>query len=259
MISLNKTVQVKGLDIGVDRPKICVPLVGKTIDELVITSEKITTYDMDLVEWRVDFFQEVEQLDQVKKALVKLRSVISKVPILFTFRTAKEGGEKAISDEYYLELNKEIMQTGQIDLVDIELYTPAPIRDQLLKKAQLYDVKTIVSNHEFDKTPPKEEIIARLQQAEVLGADISKIAVMPNKPHDVLTLLSATEEMHRIHTNIPIITMAMGGMGLISRLSGELFGSCLTFAAVDQTSAPGQVSVNELLPILNIINKNIGN
>lgn len=46
-----------------------------------------------------------------------------------------------------------------------------------------------------------------------LGADISKIAVMPQSTEDVLTLLSATEEMRRCYADRPVLTMSMAGTG----------------------------------------------
>ncbi len=64
-----------------------------------------------------------------------------------------------------------------------------------------------------------------------LGADLPKIAVMPQNEKDVLVLLEATNEMFKIYADRPIITMSMSGMGVISRLCGEIFGSALTFGA----------------------------
>mgnify|MGYP000529625487 CR=1 FL=1 len=79
-----------------------------------------------------------------------------------------------------------------------------------------------------------------------LGADIPKIAVMPTCKQDVITLLSATLEMSEKYADRPIITMSMAGTGVISRLTGETFGSALTFGAASKASAPGQIGVNEL-------------
>ena len=90
-----------------------------------------------------------------------------------------------------------------------------------------------------------------------LGADIPKIAVMPKCKLDVLELLEATTIMAEQYADRPIITMSMAGQGMISRLCGEVFGSCLTFGAVDKASAPGQINVGELAKVLNIINKSI--
>ena len=72
---------------------------------------------------------------------------------------------------------------------------------------------------------------------------------------DVVTLLAATEEMSTKHANRPIITMSMGGLGLVSRLSGETFGSALTFGAAKAASAPGQISVDKLATILEVMHE----
>ena len=119
------------------------------------------------------------------------------------------------------------------------------------------DVYVIVSNHDFDKTPAKEEIIARLRKAQELGADLPKIAVMPRNAADVLTLLEATNTMFEQYADRPIITMSMAGKGIVSRLAGEIFGSALTFGAAKKASAPGQVPVTELRNILSLINRSL--
>lgn len=87
---------------------------------------------------------------------------------------------------------------------------------------------------------------------EELGVDILKLAVMPNSPKDVLALLSVTEEMKSLTKN-PIVTISMGSLGSISRISGETFGSSVTFGAIGKVSAPGQISVETLFDILNAI------
>lgn len=79
-----------------------------------------------------------------------------------------------------------------------------------------------MSNHDFAGTPAEEEIISRLRRAQELGGDLPKIAVMPNSAGDVLTLLAATVKMQELYADRPIITMSMGGEGVISRLAGEI-------------------------------------
>lgn len=90
-----------------------------------------------------------------------------------------------------------------------------------------------------------------------LGADIPKIAVMPNSKKDVLVLLAATEEMSSEYADRPIITMSMAGTGVISRLCGEVFGSALTFGAAKKASAPGQMEVNNLETVLQLLHKSL--
>ena len=88
-----------------------------------------------------------------------------------------------------------------------------------------------MSNHDFDKTPSFDEITGRLIGMKKLGADVAKLACMPNSAKDVLTLLSATESVKSQYPDEPIITMSMGKLGAISRISGEIFGSALTFGS----------------------------
>ena len=240
------TVQVKNVTIGEGLPKIIVPIVGQTKDEIIAAAKSFANVELDIVEWRVDWFEGVFDFDQVKDVAQALRDVLQDTPILFTFRTAKEGGEKAIEPEAYVELNQNIAKTGLVDLVDVEAFTGDDYVAQIIEVAHQNNVKVVASNHDFDKTPDQADIVSRLRKMQEQGADIPKIAVMPNNKKDVLTLLAATEEMATNYADRPIITMSMAGTGLISRLCGEVFGSAATFGAVGKVSAPGQMNAADL-------------
>ena len=113
----------------------------------------------------------------------------------------------------------------------------------------------VCSSHDFAKTPPRAELVSRMVQMQQAGADLPKLAVMPQCRSDVLELLAATAEMAELHPETPVITMSMGALGAVSRLAGETFGSAMTFANPGQASAPGQVSldiVNEVLDALHL-------
>lgn len=252
---MEKIVEVRNLKLGEGIPKICVPLVGKTDEEIISEAKGLKGLKLDLIEWRVDHYEGVCELDKVKNILSSLRSEVGELPILFTFRSKKEGGEREISDEYYAELNKKIAETKMVDLIDVELFTGDEIVKDIVEFAHQNDVKVIMSNHDFFKTPEKEEIIKRLCKMQDMGADLPKIAVMPNTSEDVVTLLAATEEMSTKYAKTPIITMSMGGLGLVSRLAGETFGSALTFGAAKAASAPGQISVDKLANILDVMHQ----
>ncbi|KGM46373.1 type I 3-dehydroquinate dehydratase [Neobacillus niacini] len=254
---MKRSVTVKGITIGEGAPKICVPMVGETVSELVEEASFLKTVDLDVVEWRVDFFEHVEDLEKVKEALNSIRSILHNTPLIFTFRSAKEGGEKEVSAAYYFELNRAIAESGQIDIVDVELFNEEEEIVKLISEAHASNVYVIISNHDFNKTPAKEEIVSRLCKAQELGGDLPKIAVMPRNAADVLTLLDATNTMHEQYADRPIITMSMAGRGVISRIAGEIFGSALTFGVAKKASAPGQVPVTELRSILSLINSNL--
>lgn len=251
------TVKVRDIVLGEGKPKICVPIVGVTKMEIIEEAKTFQNIPIDIVEWRADWFEDVFETEKVIEVLKELREILGEMPILFTFRTAKEGGEKEIGVREYAQLNRDVAAAGYVDLIDVEVFSGDKIVKSIIDEAHKNRVKVVASNHDFEKTPDKEEIIARLCKMQALGADIPKIAVMPQTRRDVLTLLLATEEMYTNYADRPIITMSMSGMGLVSRLCGEVFGSALTFGAMKKASAPGQAAVSELDEILTILHKNL--
>ncbi|WJV65473.1 type I 3-dehydroquinate dehydratase [Pectobacteriaceae bacterium CE70] len=250
-----KTVTVKNLVIGEGAPKIIVSLMGKNVPLVESEAQYYKDFDFDILEWRIDHFDDVKHIDSVIDAARKLRSIIHDKPILFTFRTAKEGGEKSIAPDEYISLNKAVIDSGLVDMIDLELFTGDQLVSATIEHAHAKGVKVIMSNHDFHKTPPKDEIIKRLCKMQTLGADIPKIALMPQNKTDVVTLLSATLEMSEKYADRPIITMSMSQSGIISRLSGEVFGSAATFGALKKASAPGQIAIKELRTVLNILHQ----
>lgn len=247
------TVKVRNTVIGEGMPKICVPIVGVTKEAILEEAKAITRLPADVVEWRIDWFENVFDFAALEEVMKNLRQVLGDLPLLMTFRTSKEGGEKAIEDEVYADINIKAAQTGYVDLIDVEIFTGDEIVRRIIEGAHAAGVKVVASNHDFSKTPEKDDIVRRLCKMQEMGADIPKIAVMPQNKKDVLTLLVATEEMASIHADRPIITMSMAGTGVISRLCGEVFGSALTFGAAAKASAPGQMGVEDLKQVLTLL------
>lgn len=248
---------VRGVKIGEGTPKICVPIVGVTKEEIIKEAKSFGNLPVDVAEWRCDWYEDIFDIEKMKEVLADLREALGDIPLLFTFRSSKEGGEKEIGAADYSALNKQAAQSGYVDLIDVEAYTGDEIVRDIIASAHACGVKVVASNHEFNRTPAKEEIIRRLCKMQELGGDIPKIAVMPQNKKDVLTLLAATEEMVRVYADCPVITMSMAGTGVISRLCGEVFGSALTFGAATKASAPGQMGVEDLHAVLGMIHKSL--
>lgn len=247
------TIKVRDIEIGAGAPKIIVPIVGVTKEDILNEAKTFDCIPVDVVEWRVDWFEHVFEFDKVEDVLKDLRNVLGNIPLLLTFRTKKEGGEKAIDTKDYKELNLRAAKTGYVDFIDVEIFTGDDVVREIIDGAHAAGVKVIASNHDFFKTPAKSDIIYRLRKMQDMGADIPKIAVMPQSRRDVLTLLCATEEMVTDYADRPIITMSMAGTGVISRLCGEVFGSSMTFGAAKKASAPGQMGVNDLNTVLDLL------
>lgn len=252
-------VTVRQLKIGEGIPKICAPVVGVSEEEIAAQARAVRDSLADMAEWRADWFAFADDTKQVLYILSKLRDILKDMPLLFTFRTQKEGGEKPIAQDAYTALNTAVIQSGCADLVDAELFMGRTAAEQLVSAAHAGGVKIILSNHDFSATPDKDEIVSRLCRMQQCGADIAKIAVMPQNRADVLTLLAATEEMYRRYADRPFITMSMAGEGMVSRLCGEVFGSSLTFGTVSRASAPGQIDVEELAHVLALVHNKLGN
>ena len=245
-------VVVRNVKIGEGMPKICVPIVGETQDEILQEAREIVGSAADLVEWRVDWFESAFEVEKVKALAEELRRELGEIPLLFTFRTKAEGGEKEITYEQYAELLHQVADAKLVDMIDVEVYINEDVT-KLVAELKDREVVVVGSNHDFYKTPSKAEIIKRLCYMQEIGVDIPKIAVMPQSSKDVLTLLNATEEMVAHYAQSPIATMSMAGMGAVSRVAGEIFGSALTFGALKKASAPGQIQADKLKEILEIL------
>lgn len=249
------TVKVRNLELGTGIPAICIPNVGKTREEILSQTNQYKKMHMDLMEWRADWFEDVEDIEKVKETLADVRAELGDTPLLFTFRTKKEGGVHEMDTQAYISLNKAVAAAGIADLIDVEIFTGDRIVSDLIASIHENHTKVVASNHDFEKTPPKSDIVYRLRKMQDMGADIPKIAVMPQSKKDVLTLLSATEEMVSKYADRPIITMSMSGLGSISRIAGEVFGSCLTFGSGGRPSAPGQIGAEELYCLLRSLHR----
>lgn len=253
---MTKAVTTRGVAIGAGRPKICVPITASSRQEICKKARELVSLPFDFVEWRADWYEHAEEPGKVAEVLKDLRQILGDVPILFTFRSKKEGGEKELDSFDYLELNRQAAGSGYADLVDIELMTGLEAGEESLRETvlavQAYGAKVVMSSHDFEKTPSNEELIRRLQEMDRLGADILKEAVMPQSREDVLRLLAVTEQVSRTVCQ-PVVTMAMGSLGVVTRLTGEAFGSAVTFGSAGVSSAPGQMDVSALKAVLDAV------
>lgn len=251
-----KTVKIGAVEVGDGVPKVIVPIIERTADAIIEKAKSFFEIPLDVVEWRVDFFDSALDIPAVISTLKALRKALVVTPILFTFRTKREGGQKDISLPAYEALNISVANSGYADAIDIEIFGGDGVVRRCIEAIHAAGKIVIGSNHAFDGTPDKSDILYRLRKAQDLGADIPKIAVMPHSFADVITLLDATQDMHDKFADRPIMTMSMAE-GVISRLAGECFGSAMTFGAVGKPSAPGQIPVEKLLETLAVLHKAI--
>jgi 3-dehydroquinate dehydratase-1 len=190
---------------------------------------------IDLLELRVDRMA-VAELGVVAQQAQALRR--HALPMIGTVRAQAEGGQQALSDAQRLALFEALMPW--VDAVDIELQA-APIRLRVVALARQHRRAVIVSCHLMSATPAREDLDRLWRESLEAGADIVKIAAWAQQPEDVWRLLDFT----RAHRDRPIVTMAMGPIGTISRLVAPLAGSVLAYTSPSPTL--GQLPPAELI------------
>ena len=247
------SVQVRNIKIGAGKPKICIPIVGETKEQILMAVKNAVSMPIDFIEWRADWYDEILEFDKLEVILGELREILADMPLLFTFRTQKEGGNLMVSDEAYIAMCKKVCDTGLADMIDVEMFSGKDVIEEIISYAHQKNIFVVGSNHDFGGTPGKKELVTRLQIMQHFKADIIKIAVMPQNKEDVLALLLATEEMVSKHAKVPVISMSMSKLGVLSRISGEFFGSAVTFASMGTASAPGQIPVEAMRMIIDTI------
>lgn len=241
-----------GVILGEGLPKICVPVTGDSREEIENKAGRIAAENPDLVEWRADYFRDLGDVEKVAEVLMSLQNILGDIPILFTVRSKREGGMGQLTAEEYRSVILYAAGRPEVSLIDIEGLNPEINTELLISQTHELGMPVIASWHNFSKTPKKPELDLIFERLERTGADILKVAVMPRKPKDVLRMMSVTEEKNR-QMSCPIVTMAMGDLGRVSRISGRITGSAMTFGTVGETSAPGQLPVGELRKMMKMI------
>ncbi len=253
-----RTVGVKNVVLGEGRPKILVPIAATTSADAIAAAARLgAEAGLDIIEFRVDYLDIAFDTPRLARLTRTVAEVAPGKPLLVTFRTKAEGGAAALSDAAYAEFYGAVLRERSADLIDVELMRDERVVRGLVAAAHTAGVPVVMSNHDFAGTAPTEELVGRLRRMQELDADVLKIATMPQDAGDVLKLLSATWIMHSQYAERPLITMAMAGKGVLSRLAGELVGSAATFGMVGTPSAPGQMALPDLKATLELISRSM--
>ncbi len=250
-----KSFTVRGCAFGGETPAICTPLVGKTRDAVLAEAATVAAKRPDVIEWRVDFFEAIGDTGAVLDAGRALRAAVGEAPIIFTRRSVKEGGTPIpLDDAGVVALYDAVGASGLVDFLDFEMGNDPEHVRRVVETAHAQDTRVILSYHNFGYTPGHDFLVQRFLEAERLGADVAKVAVMPRDRADVLTLLAATATAHA-KAGIPLISMSMGPLGAVTRMVGGLFGSSLSFAVGAGSSAPGQIPIADLRAVYDVIGR----
>ena len=273
-----RQIKIKNTIIGDEKVKICVPISARDFSELEAELQYAFESLCDIIELRYDYLAEITcRLCEINKQR-HLGNVLNEVNnkqkqfeskkhvnflnemsngnlnnvkrgklILFTFRTKREGGFGTDDDENYYNINEQAILSGQVDIIDVEFTKDKPLINRLIKLAHENNVKVIISKHYFETSLSKEKQLEMLKKMQETGADIVKLATTVYDEVGAQEVISAAEEMYNKHATVPIITIGMGEFGKITRQIEPFYGSAITYAKGLKATAPGQMSVSELL------------
>ena len=200
--------------------------------------------DADIIEWRADFLPKDEIL-QVAPAIFEK---FAGRELLFTLRTRAEGGEIELSAQEYVQVIKDVTQLYQPEYVDFEYFGNKDVFDQMLDFPNL-----VLSYHNFQETP--ENMMEILSELTSLNPKVVKVSVMAHTEQDVLDLMNFTRGFKTLNPEQEYVTISMGKVGKVSRITSDVTGSSWSFASLDVASAPGQISLSNMKKIREILNE----
>lgn len=236
-------------------PAIITPLVGKTRAAILDEVEAIVPKRPDLLEWRIDFYEEIGDAAAVVATAQAIRAKAAGIPVLLTRRNVTEGGQAiAIDEPAVVAMYVAACEAKCVELIDYELSNPTAHMARLRDVSKKNGIGLIASFHNFQMTPDAATLDAKFIAADKADADVAKVAVMPKSEQDVLDLLAATARARKAIQR-PLITMSMGGIGSLSRVMGFAYGSAATFAVGKSSSAPGQIAIEDLRTAIAIVRK----
>lgn len=200
--------------------------------------------DADIIEWRADYLPK-EAILQVAPAIFEK---FAGRELVFTLRTRSEGGEIDLSPEEYIHLIKEVAQFYQPDYIDFEYYSYKDVFEEMLDFPNL-----VLSYHNFQETP--ENMMEILSELTILNPKLVKVAVMAHTEQDVLDLMNYTRGFKTLNSEQEYVTISMGKVGKVSRITADVTGSSWSFASLDEVSAPGQISLASMKKIREILDE----
>ncbi len=254
-ISLRREIHIKGHTIDNNKPLICLPIMASEKEMILSEAKRLIEAGGVMLEWRADYYQDLCNDEATLEVLRQLKEICKNTVLLVTIRSTSQGGKGTLTGKALIHTLELIGESHCGDMMDVEFFEmdqPRAVIHHLQKEGQI----VISSHHDFHETPSIAVMNMLLQQMAEGDADIVKLAVMPQSVSDVLDLLKVTNDFYEEYKETPIITMSMGKLGMISRISGEVFGSCVTFGTMGECSAPGQLPMEELQRALDFMHHN---
>jgi 3-dehydroquinate dehydratase-1 len=218
--------------------KICASLAAENASDLAAQAKNAFDLGADFIEARLDFIAP-EHVMQAADGIDKDRA-------LFTLSSKHQGGRFSGTEEERVKLLRKLAEKRPM-LVDVELET-LQANDNLADYLELASIPTLVSWHDFEKTPPNDEIADIITEMR-LYSNYVKVVTTAKSVEDSVRLMSLYENSLGLH---PII-FAMGEAGVVTRVLCALYGAPYTYAALEKAVAPGQLTIAQMKQLFSSI------
>jgi 3-dehydroquinate dehydratase-1 len=195
---------------------------------------------VDLLEVRVDLFEDGDAAGPIAAfAEAGARVEATGTPVLVTIRLDAEGGRWTRADADRLALFREALERGACSWLDVE--AASPLAPEVTALAHERRATTVVSHHDFARTPPPAELERLVAACRAAGADVPKIATRVNAEEDRVVLLA----LAAAHAGEACV-IGMGAPDSDLRVELPARGSRLAYGYIDAPTAPGQLSAAEM-------------
>lgn len=165
-------------------------------------------------------------------------------PVLATIRLPNDGGKWNENEAS----RRPLFESALAHLSAIDVETDSALRGDLCELAGSLGKSLVVSYHNFEGTPPVEELCAMVDSVLECPVAIPKLATMVNTQNDVDIL---KQVLSTYASSRPICVLGMGDeWGTRTRTSFPGLGSKLTYGYLDRPIAPGQLSSAQLISVL---------
>lgn len=214
---------------------VCASITDTNKTDIIKRVNQIKNEEIDFIELRLDLIDNITS--SYATELIEAVKEITPISIILTNRTKIEGGQFGGSEEERIKILSD--NAPLVEITDIELSTDENLRQKVIDNAN----KTIISYHNFDKTPSSEKLQEIIDESFEIG-DIPKIALKPNIIEDTYLLLRLLMD------NEGIIAISMDQLGSYTRVVAPLMGSPVTYASVEKSSAPGQLDIKTTIEMI---------
>ncbi|AVK61041.1 type I 3-dehydroquinate dehydratase [Lactobacillus sp. CBA3605] len=235
-----KNVVIGSVVLASGMPKIGVTLTGSNRQALLGQAAQVLTSVAQIVEWRLDTYQELDNRAELINTAVQLQQLLGTIPVIATIRGS------LLAPTTYYQIYQTLVNNRAVAAIDVESrYLKAPQFGPLVTQMRTHQIRLILSQSITGTLPSPAELVTSYQTMAVAGADVIRMSVQPTQALDVVTLMAATTQAHQV-LDVPLIATASGSLGRYSGVCGQLMGSAITFGRVGHVGEHGQLSVSQL-------------